>query len=262
MVLISRGEDTTMSKYEPLRLYLENIESTINEKNISFQAIEKVLGFNLPKSAHEYRAWWSNPKSKKDHPYAQSWLAAGWLVNKVNQNDKWVRFRRIGSHIIENKIPLTSKNSLSSILQKNISGESSRRIQTADTVQFLLELGFEEVGEWLIEEDSLQFSLTRHRNEQNILYAFVVQGEVKYIGKSNLTLSRRMNGYKQPGPTQNTNIRINSRIKDLLHKNISVQILAFVEKEKILYRGVPINLAAGLEDNLIARVRPQWNLRK
>jgi hypothetical protein len=251
-----------MSKYEPLRLYLENIESTLNEKNISFQEIERVLGFELLRSAHEHRAWWSNPSSKADHPYAQSWLAAGWMVDTVNQNDKWVRFRRIGSPSIEKQIPSSSKKSPSSFPQKNMNGESSRRTLTADTVKFLIELGFEEVGEWLIEEDSLQFSLTRHRNERNILYAFVAQGEVKYIGKSNQTLSRRMSGYKQPGPTQNTNIRINASMKDLLDKNISVQILAFIEKEKILYREVPINLAAGLEDNLIARVRPPWNLRK
>ncbi len=232
MVYTSRGEDTRMSKYEPLRHFLENIESTISEETISFREIERVLGFKLPRSAHEHRAWRSNPSSKATHPYAQSWLAEGWMVDTVNQNDKWVRFRRIGSPIIEKQIPFTSKKPTSSFHQKNSSWESSRRTLTDDTVQFLLELGFEEVGEWLIEEDSLLFSLTRHRNERNILYAFIAQGEVKYIGKSNQTLSRRMNGYKQPDPSQHTNIRINARMKDLLYKDISVQILAFVEKKK------------------------------
>jgi len=127
MILTTQGEDTIMSKYEPLRLYLENIESTINEKTISFQEIERVLGFKLPKSAHEHRAWWSNPSSKADHPHAQSWLMAGWIVDTVNQKDKWVRFRRIGSPNFETRIPFTSKKLPSSNHQKNISGESSRR---------------------------------------------------------------------------------------------------------------------------------------
>ena len=60
---------------------------------------------------------------------------------------------------------------------------------------------------------SLQFRLTQYINERNILYAFVAQGEVKYIGKSTQTLSGRMNGYKHPGPTQSTNINNNVRLK-------------------------------------------------
>ena len=251
-----------MSKYDPFRLYLKNIDSKINNKTISFEEIERILGSKLPKSAHEHRAWWSNPSSKADHPHAQSWLTAGWMVDIVNQNYMWVRFRRIGSPNIETQIPFISNELPSPILQRNISGETSRKTLTDDSVKFLLELGFEDAGEWLIEDDSLQFSLTRHGNEPNILYAFVAEGEVKYIGKSNQTLSKRMNGYKQPVPTQSTNIRINTRIRDLLSKDVSVKILAFVDLENILYREVPINLAAGLEDNMIARVRPSWNMRK
>jgi len=250
-----------MSKYEPLRQFLDCTQATVGEKTLSFSEIERILGFKLPKSAHEHRAWWSNPSSSTDHPYAQSWLAAGWMVDTVNQKDKWVRFRRIQSRVVEKKTPLVAKSPSSSDPQEDISAESSG-ILTTDSKRFLLSIGFEEVGEWLLEDGSLQFVLTRHGDERNILYAFFAQEEVKYIGKSNQTLSGRMNGYKQPGPTQSTNINNNARIKDLLLKGISVQILAFVQKEEMLYRGVPINLAAGLEDNLIARVRPPWNNRR
>jgi len=250
-----------MSKYEPLKQFLERIQPTVSEKSLSFSEIERILGFKLPNSAYVHRAWWSNPSSPTDHPYAQSWLEAGWIIDTVNQKDKWARFRRTRSRIIEKKIPLVADTSPSLNLQKEISRESSSTTQTTESKRFLLDLGFEEVGEWLFEGGSLQFRLTQHSNERNILYAFVAQGEVKYIGKSNQTLNGRMNGYKHPGPTQSTNINNNARIKDLLHKGIPVQILAFVQKEEMFYHDVPINRAAGLEDNLIARIRPPWNNR-
>jgi hypothetical protein len=250
-----------MSKYEPLKKYFENIPSSISEKTLGFGEIVRMLGSKLPSSAYDHRAWWSNPKSPADHPYAQSWLSAGWRVDTVNQGAKWILFRRIHSHALEKKVPHTSQALTTSSIQNdsvkvpfssNLSGENK---------QFLLDLGFEEIGEWIIEAGTLQFILRHYQNNSNILYAFIAQSEIKYIGKSTQTLLGRMNGYKNPGPTQSTNIKNNSRIKELLIKGTPVQILVLVQKEEMLYRGMPIILAAGLEDNLIARLRPPWNER-
>ena len=83
-----------MSKYDPLRDFLATIDSDIAEITLGFSEIETTLGFDLPPSAHIYREWWANPSSSVDHPYAQSWLGAGWKVETVNQSGKWVRFRR------------------------------------------------------------------------------------------------------------------------------------------------------------------------
>ncbi len=83
-----------MSKYDPLHDFLANISLNVNEKTLAFDEIEKILGFRLPESAFSHRAWWANPTSSDDHPYAQSWLTAGWKVETVNQSKKWVRFQR------------------------------------------------------------------------------------------------------------------------------------------------------------------------
>ena len=64
--------------------------------------------------------------------------------------------------------------------------------------------------------DSLVFVLTLLEDKKNILYAFVSEGKIKYIGKSVQYLKARMNGYKNPGPTQNTNIKNNKKIKEIL----------------------------------------------
>jgi hypothetical protein len=128
-----------------------------------------------------------------------------------------------------------------------------------DNLEFLLNLGFELTGEWIQKFDSIDFRLQKHKDKNNILYAFVVDESVMYIGKSTQTLYKRMMGYKNPGPTQSTNIKNNARIHTALSENRSVVIYVFVQKEEYLYRGVNVNLAAGLEDNLIKLLNLPWN---
>ena len=86
-----------MNKYNVLKHYLENIEVNTNEITLTFTELERILGFELPNSAYVHRPWWANPSSLKQHPYAQSWITAGWKVDSVNQEQKWVRFLRVGS---------------------------------------------------------------------------------------------------------------------------------------------------------------------
>jgi hypothetical protein len=53
----------------------------------------------------------------------------------------------------------------------------------------------------VLENDELYVEVTRHSSQKNILYAFVCDGDVKYIGKTVRALSVRMSGYKNPGLT-------------------------------------------------------------
>lgn len=83
------------SKYDPLREYLASAVEHVLEITLSFAQLEHILGFELPLSAHKYRAWWANPSSPDHHTYAQAWLAAGWKVDTVDQDAEWVRFQRM-----------------------------------------------------------------------------------------------------------------------------------------------------------------------
>lgn len=83
-----------MSKYEPLRHFLENVETGVSELTLSFGQIESILAARLPPSARKHRAWWSNPSSPDYHPNARAWLSAGWRVDGVDQREERVRFRR------------------------------------------------------------------------------------------------------------------------------------------------------------------------
>lgn len=80
-----------MSKYEPLSRRLRGHPA--DEWRASFSEIEDVLGFALPKSARQHRAWWAN-EANANHPHKRSWLAHGWQTQDVDQAAGLVTFRR------------------------------------------------------------------------------------------------------------------------------------------------------------------------
>jgi hypothetical protein len=57
-----------------------------------------------------------------------------------------------------------------------------------------IELGFEKVGDWSFENEVFNYELNENYIGKNILYCFVIENEVKYIGKSVKTISQRLNG--------------------------------------------------------------------
>jgi hypothetical protein len=79
-----------MGKYEPLAQFLERQRST--SVKLSFDRIEQMLGFRLPKSAYEYEAWWSN--NETGHSHAR-WLRAGWRTTNVDLAGRSVVFEQV-----------------------------------------------------------------------------------------------------------------------------------------------------------------------
>ena len=79
-----------MGKYEPLTHYLENRPDEIWDTG--FAEVERVLGFPLPASAHEYPAWWAN--QEPGHSQTRGWRDAGWETGRVDLAGKRLRFVR------------------------------------------------------------------------------------------------------------------------------------------------------------------------
>jgi hypothetical protein len=123
----------------------------------------------------------------------------------------------------------------------------------------LLEIGFVAVGHWVLTADSVACELSQLANFPNALYAFTVDGNLKYIGKTTQTLRNRMSGYRNPGPTQSTNIRNNQNIQEALHEAKRVDIYIFRDMGLMKFGGFHLNLAAGLEDSLVRDLAPPWN---
>ncbi len=135
-----------MSKYDPLYEYLNQIPPSTGEIELTFDEIEKVLSFTLPKSAYNYRVWWANPTSPKQHPYAQSWLLAGWIVDTVNLKSKWVRFKRSfekQGEIETNRVSSINRQNpgRGAQFQKKASEILSKHFKVKFEIEYLLQIG-------------------------------------------------------------------------------------------------------------------------
>jgi uncharacterized protein YuzB (UPF0349 family) len=129
----------------------------------------------------------------------------------------------------------------------------------ATPLKRLENIGFRLVGEWDLKADILECVLTDCGSSVNVLYAFVSDGNVLYIGKSIRSLKQRLYGYQKPGPTQFTNIKAHKLIREMLAIQKRILIYAFVDSGELRHGEFHINLAAGLEDNLISTLKPVWN---
>jgi CBS domain-containing protein len=81
------------SKYARLAVFLNNQPEDMEQLQLGFDEIEEILGFDLPASAREHRAWWSN--DTVGHSWSKDWLDVDWRVASVNMSKQVVRFARI-----------------------------------------------------------------------------------------------------------------------------------------------------------------------
>jgi hypothetical protein len=80
-------------KYLSLAKHLLKVPAATRELQFRMSEIEKIVNAHLPPEARRFHNWWANQKSgKRAHSFA--WMAAGWLVSKVDVKSGLVRFVR------------------------------------------------------------------------------------------------------------------------------------------------------------------------
>jgi hypothetical protein len=80
-------------KYTPLENYLRELPSSQQEVRLGFERIEGILNNKLPSSAFEDQRWWEHEK-EGNHVNTRAWANAGWKVDEVNVNERWVKLVR------------------------------------------------------------------------------------------------------------------------------------------------------------------------
>lgn len=83
-----RGE-----KYDAITKYLSKVDK--DNLKLTFAEIEKILGFDLPRSARQYAAFWSHPKS---HTLPYCFSVAGFQKDKVNIHDEYIILKKINNY--------------------------------------------------------------------------------------------------------------------------------------------------------------------
>lgn len=123
----------------------------------------------------------------------------------------------------------------------------------------LLAIGFEKVGNWHLLNKKLALELTRMNSQRNVLYAFIQDTLVLYVGKTTGSLENRMGGYLRPHSSQRTNVRNNRSLLELLQRNQTIEIYAWADSGNHRIGEFHLNYAAGLEDGIIKTLTPPWN---
>lgn len=123
----------------------------------------------------------------------------------------------------------------------------------------LLQSGFQHLGEWVPSDDG-EFELSAQAPAAPGVYAFVVDGWVRYVGLTQTGLRTRMGHYRRGHVHQKTSARVKGLIKEALAEGKQVKVLIAVPEEDSQWNGLPINIAAGLEAGLIRTIRPEWNI--
>ena len=126
-------------------------------------------------------------------------------------------------------------------------------------IERLLEIGFERAGYWELVDDEPQVEVQRYANAANVLYAFVSDRELLYIGRSGRSLQLRMRGYQNGGPPRSTRERNRERIIAMLVIGHPIDLYVMPDPGNLHYGSFRVNLAAGLQYSLIEALNPPWN---
>jgi hypothetical protein len=81
-------------KYLPLTRYLLQMDSKIREVEFRFVELERIINAHLPPEARQFPNWWANQKSGK-RAQAFAWMAAGWIVIKVELKAGLVKLKNM-----------------------------------------------------------------------------------------------------------------------------------------------------------------------
>jgi hypothetical protein len=133
----------------------------------------------------------------------------------------------------------------------------SSEVQLSESVADLKRAGFVRVGRWLADGETMRLDGKAERSAG--VYAYVVDGDVRYVGSAQRGLHRRLRHYVN-SKTMRTSTRIRTEIVGCLSKGSVVEVFALVPPS-IQWKGLPVDLVAGLEEGLIRSLRPAWNRR-
>jgi hypothetical protein len=80
-------------KYLLLAKHLLTVPAATTDLQFHVAEIEGIVRAHLPPEARRFPNWWANQKTGK-RPQAFAWMAAGWLVSKVDIDADLVKFSR------------------------------------------------------------------------------------------------------------------------------------------------------------------------
>jgi hypothetical protein len=124
-------------------------------------------------------------------------------------------------------------------------------------IQRLIDAGFHLLGDCALSGEGA-FGYSAKAPTVAGVYAFAVDGWIKYVGLTRGALRTRLGHYVRGHKGQKTSAHIKGRILETLQSGGIVQVLV-ATPPAFEWNGLPVDGAAGLETGLIRLIKPEWN---
>lgn len=119
------------------------------------------------------------------------------------------------------------------------------------TLDKLVSEGFNYLTSWRLSEGKIR-ATGPIRTKSNLVYAFVVDQEVKYIGLTSRIMSSRLDDYRDQKHEQTTRIRELIKGEINARKTVAVYVIHVPDLDRLEIE----------EDRLIEAFCPPWNRRR
>lgn len=213
--------EISVSKYEPLSQHFRTLGG--QAWHATFEDLEKILGFPLPNSARAYPAWWAN--SADQMPQKSAWLDAGWRTRDLNLSAGHVLFvRRTGAVVSTPRAIRPPPTGTKGLYQPP--ANAPHNWETGRAMECRLRIVWVPLGRVVCDAAGrLAFPVAE---ALPAIYRFRIRrsdSEKRYIGQTE-NLARRFGHYRNPGPSQQTNIRLNAEFLKELDAGAEISVAA------------------------------------
>ena len=132
------------------------------------------------------------------------------------------------------------------------------------TLQQLIDAGFERLDwDWFLSDSRSGgidiLVLEDYRKVWNAVYAFVIDGEIVYIGVTTRGIDRRFTSYRNPGQRNVTDWKVCQGIKRNLEQGKKVETYVWYDKEPSQIGEFIVDRCRSFEQRLLGEAKPPWN---
>ena len=118
-------------------------------------------------------------------------------------------------------------------------------------------------GAWHMQNGELAYTIIPELAScRNVIYAFTSGDETLYIGKTTKKITKQLDAYQVPSPTQSAHIKNHAQIRQILLSGMPVEIFILNDEKLVKMRWMEENPATVMENALIKQFRPKWNSGK
>lgn len=226
-------------KYEPLASHLSALPSEQTVIELTFAEVDRIVG-GLPASARTLRPWWANSSQGQ----ALAWRSAGWHVDKVDFANRRVRFARgrVGGTRADRLsasrpvAPASSRHdrpsAVSSLVEALPEAVDQVAVTTptrADEVDVSVRFSWQQIGSVTLDATG-KVAFPRPLPPVPGLYRMHLvavdddHADRFYIGETDNFRRRLGSNYRNPGPRQQTSLRINAALLEHLAAGGQVEV--------------------------------------